>query len=114
MNTIVDKDVDANKQALLEYCKIAGISDYELYIDSSNIQDEVAARPEMSRLLRDAKDGKIERLVVPAVRSLFGANYMESLQILMRKALFVALDVNPEPGEPFSGVVMVCAAEETE
>lgn len=55
--------IDAQKEQLSAYCISKGIKDYEFYIDGgwsgSNID-----RPEMQRLIKDVKDGKISHVVV--------------------------------------------------
>ncbi len=55
--------IDAQKEQLSAYCISKGIKNYEFYIDGgwsgSNID-----RPEMQRLIKDVKDGKISHVVV--------------------------------------------------
>ncbi len=55
--------IDAQKEQLTAYCISKGIKDYEYYIDGgwsgSNIQ-----RPEMQRLINEAKNGKISHCIV--------------------------------------------------
>lgn len=55
--------VDAQKEQLTAYCISKGMKKYDYYIDGgwsgSNIE-----RPEMERLIRDVKDGKISHVVV--------------------------------------------------
>ena len=55
--------VDAQKEQLTGYCISKGIKKYDYYIDGgwsgSNIE-----RPEMERLMKDVKDGKISHVIV--------------------------------------------------
>lgn len=55
--------IDAQKEQLTAHCVSKGIKDYDYYIDGgwsgSNIE-----RPEMERLIKDIKDGKISQVVV--------------------------------------------------
>lgn len=55
--------IDAQKEQLSAYCVSKGIKNYEYYIDGgwsgSNIE-----RPEMQRLIKDVKDGKISHVIV--------------------------------------------------
>ena len=55
--------VDAQKEQLTAYCVSKGMKDYDYYIDGgwsgSNIE-----RPEMERLMKDVKDGKISHVIV--------------------------------------------------
>lgn len=55
--------IDAQKEALEGYCKARGFKNYDFYIDGgfsgSNLE-----RPEIKRLIKDAKNGKIKRCIV--------------------------------------------------
>ena len=55
--------IDAQKEQLAAYCISKGIKDYEFYIDGgwsgSNIE-----RPEMQRLIKDAKEDKLSHCIV--------------------------------------------------
>ena len=55
--------IDAQKEQLAAYCVSKGIKDYEFYIDGgwsgSNLE-----RPEMQRLIKDAKDEKLSHCIV--------------------------------------------------
>ena len=55
--------IDAQKEQLSAYCVSKGIKNYEFYIDGgwsgSNIE-----RPEMQRLIHDAKNGKLSHCIV--------------------------------------------------
>ena len=55
--------IEAQKEQLTAYCVSKGIKNYDYYIDGgwsgSNIE-----RPEMERLMKDVKDGKISHVIV--------------------------------------------------
>ena len=55
--------IDAQKEQLAAYCVSKGLKNYEFYIDGgwsgSNID-----RPEMQRLIKDAKEEKISHCIV--------------------------------------------------
>lgn len=55
--------IEAQKEMLISYCKTKDIKSYEFYIDGGFTGSNMD-RPELSRMIKDIKDGKISHVVV--------------------------------------------------
>ncbi len=55
--------IDAQKEALIGYCKARGYKDYEFYIDGG-FSGSSLDRPEIKRLIKDAQNRKIKKCIV--------------------------------------------------
>ena len=55
--------LEAQTRSLLEYCKTKGITDYEVFEDF-NVSGSKASRPQLDRMMREVREGKIGMVVV--------------------------------------------------
>ncbi|MCM1059812.1 MAG: recombinase family protein [Eubacterium sp.] len=55
--------VDAQKEKLKQFCKLRDITNYEFYIDGGWSGSNIV-RPEMQRLIKEIKEGRVEAVVV--------------------------------------------------
>lgn len=81
--------LESQKRALEDWCKLKGIEDYVLYEDFA-ISGGKCSRPQLDKMLRDVKQGKIKQVVVFSF-----SRFARSTSFLMQSLdLFLLLKVN--------------------
>ena len=113
--------LENQKQRLVQFCELQGITDYEFYIDSDPSESDTD-RPEMTRMINDVLSGKIVRGVVNKLDRIH--SYQKSAISLLTEVFepcgcsFVSLneglDTSTAFGKAMVGMVSVFAELERE
>lgn len=94
--------LESQRRALEDWCKLKGISDYVLYEDFA-ISGGKCSRPELDKMMKDVKDGKIKQVVVFSFSRFARSTsfLMQSLDLfLLLKVNFVSLSENVDLSTP--------------
>lgn len=94
--------LESQRRALEDWCKLKGISDYVLYEDFA-ISGGKCSRPELDKMMKDVKEGKIKQVVVFSFSRFARSTsfLMQSLDLfLLLKVNFVSLSENVDLSTP--------------
>ena len=113
--------LENQKQRLVQFCELQGITDYEFYIDSDPSESDTD-RPEMTRMINDVLSGKIVRGVVNKLDRIH--SYQKSAISLLTEvfepcgcsfvSLYEGLDTSTALGKAIVGMVSAFAELESE